>query len=67
MKGIYTPFNDYLDTIKEGEGKRYSSKKVLFAEEIIPLFSKENLSDWLDLGTQLDTVIANIKNWNPEN
>ena len=63
----YTPFDDYLDTIKEGEGKRYLSKKVLFAEEIIPLFSKENLSGWLDLGTQLDKVIENIKNWNHEN
>ena len=63
----YTPFDDYLDTIKEGEGKRYLSKKVLFAEEIIPLFSKENLSSWLDLGTQIDKVIENIKNGNHEN
>lgn len=64
---LYTPFDNYLDTIKEGEGKRYLSKKVLFAEEIIPLFSKENLSGWLDLGTQLDKVIGNIKSWNHEN
>ncbi|MGB2842775.1 MAG: ATP-binding protein [Halobacteriota archaeon] len=66
-RDIYTPFHDYLDTIKEGEGNRYSSKKVLFAAKIIPLFSKENLSDWLDLGTQIDKVIENIKRWNHEN
>ena len=62
----YVPLWDYLDTIKEGEGKRYLSKKPLFAENIRPFFTKEDLSGHLDLNTQLEQVVSKIKQWNPE-
>ena len=60
----YEPFSDYLESIKAGEGKRFFSKKVLFAEEIRSHLNKENLSTMLDLNDKIAELIIKIKKWN---
>lgn len=62
--GPYEPFNDYLEKIKSGEGGRFLSKKVLFAEEIRSHLNKENLSAVLDLNDKMNELIIRIKKWN---
>ena len=62
--GPYEPFNDYLEKIKLGEGGRFLSKKVLFAEEIRSHLNKENLSTMLDLNDKMNELIIKIKKWN---
>jgi len=61
----YQLFSDYLDKmIKKGEGKKFLSNKVLFAEKICPHLSKENLLPILDLEWRLNEVCKRIKKWN---
>ncbi len=62
--GEYEALSDYLDRINLGEGKRFLKKKVLFAANIIQFFTKENLSQTLDLKSKLNTVCSRIRNWN---
>ena len=62
--GPYEPFNEYLEKIKLGEGGRFLSKKVLFAEEIRSHLKKENLSTMLDLNDKMKELIIKIKKWN---
>ena len=62
--GEYEALSDYLDRINLGEGKRFLKKKVLFAANIIQYFTKENLSQTLDLKSKLNTVCSIIRNWN---
>lgn len=62
--GEYEALSDYLDRINLGEGKRFLKKKVLFAANIIQYFTKENLSQTLDLKSKLNTVCSRIRNWN---
>lgn len=60
----FQSFFDYLDNIKNGEGKKYESKKPLLAEKLITIMSKENMKDMLDLNQMMEMVIKNIKKWN---
>ena len=62
--GLYEPFNDYIEKIKSGEGDRFISKKVFFAEEIRSHLTKENLSTMIDLKEKMDELIIRIKKWN---
>lgn len=60
----YGSFSDYLDDIEGGEGKKFLSKKVLFAERISSHLSKENLTPILDLEDRLNEVCERIRRWN---
>ena len=63
--GQYQPFSDYLERmIKKGEGKKFLSNKVLFAEKICQHLSRENLIPILDLEERLNEVCKHIKKWN---
>ncbi|MGD2094875.1 MAG: AAA family ATPase [Phycisphaerales bacterium] len=60
----YQSFSDYLGGIKKGEGKRFLSNKVLFAEKVSSHFTKENLRNVLDLEERLNEVCERIRKWN---
>lgn len=60
----YQSFNDYLDHIKKGEGKKFLSNKVLFAERVCSHLTKENIKPVLDLEDRLNKVCKRIKVWN---
>lgn len=62
--GRYLSFSDYLDDIKKGEGKKFLSNKVLFAERVSSHLTKENLHPVLDLEERLKEVCNRIKRWN---
>lgn len=60
----YQLFNDYLEHIKRGEGKKFLSNKVLFAERVCSHLNKENIKPVLDLEERLNKVCKRIKRWN---
>ena len=60
----YDSFFDYLDKIIDREGSKYSGKKTLLAEKIIPHMTKENLSVMLDMDESMDRICSIIKSWN---
>ncbi|MCH7500078.1 MAG: ATP-binding protein [Nitrospinae bacterium] len=57
-------FFEYLDDIKQSEGKKYNGKKPLFAEKIIPHLTLENSRDILDLNEKMVEAIQHINRWN---
>lgn len=61
---LYEAFDSYLDNIKPGEGKKFLSNKVLFAEKIRPHLNKENLMTMHDFKNNMDKMIMRIKKWN---
>jgi hypothetical protein len=60
--GAFEPIEEYLDRIKEGDGKRFLRNKVLFAERINPTLQRSDL-DVLDLASRLDEVCQAIRSW----
>jgi len=60
----YQSFSDYLDQIEGGEGAKFLSNKVLFAERISRHLSKENIRPILDLEERLTQVCERIRKWN---
>ncbi|ENM5724768.1 AAA family ATPase [Vibrio mimicus] len=62
--GIYDNFFNYLDNLIDGEGRKYSNKKTLMAEKIIPFMEKENLSNMLDFANCMDRTCSSIRSWN---
>jgi putative ATP-dependent endonuclease of the OLD family len=62
--GLYETFWDYLDDIAPGEGKRYSDKKVVFAEKVRPYLEKQSLSATFDMEIKMAEIISRIKKWN---
>lgn len=64
LVGTYESFADYLDRIQRGEGKRFSSAKVVFAERICCLLQREDIEPILDLALRLDEACARIRKWN---
>ena len=61
----YQLFSDYLDKmIRKGEGKKFLSNKVLFAEKICPHLCREYLMPILDLEERLNEVCKHINKWN---
>ena len=55
---------DYLDKLEPEEGKKYSNKKVIFAEKIRPHLDKKNLGATFDMETRMAEIISRIKKWN---
>lgn len=60
----YNSFFELLDSIRAGEGTKYLAKKPLLAEKLVPLMSKENMSNILDLNERLIEVCDRISGWN---
>lgn len=57
-------FSEYLETIKEGEGKKFEDNKILFSKNISQFFTKDLLKDQLDLEKMMSSVVNKIKEWN---
>lgn len=62
--GQYENFADYLDKIKDGEGKRFLANKVKFASQILNNMDVADLSTRLDLKEKMTDVVKKIKIWN---
>jgi len=62
--GQYGNFADYLDEIKDGEGKRFSANKVKFASHISNHMDVADLSTRLDLQEKMTKIVKKIKIWN---
>lgn len=60
----YVNFSDYLETVKSGEGARFLRNKVLFAERVIPHFTRSDLEEVLDLKKQMNKACKRINDWN---
>lgn len=62
--GKYDDFEEYLDSIGSGEGKKFAKEKVLFAEKVckeLKMYSLERILDWK---TKISEVCQKIKIWN---
>lgn len=64
LPGEFEDFVEYLERIEAGTGKRFARNKVMFAEMMIPAFTKENIACQLDLNDRLTTAVAMIRKWN---
>lgn len=62
--GQFDKFDQYLNSLKAGEGERYLNNKVLFAENIVPNLNKEELQTVLDMQQKMNSVVTEIKKWN---
>lgn len=62
--GKFVKFDDYLNRLKSGEGKKYLNNKVLFAEKIIPNLTKVNLEVIMDIKERIEEAVVEIKRWN---
>lgn len=62
--GRYDNFFDYLNQLIDGEGTKFSSKKTLLAENIIPHMTRENLSTVLDINETMQRICTIIHIWN---
>jgi len=62
--GQYEAFFEYLDPILNDKGTCYSQNKPLLAEKISPYFTKQNISQVLDLTERLDSICQRIREWN---
>jgi hypothetical protein len=62
--GQYQDFFEYLDTLSDGTGQRFASKKPLLAEQLVPNMSGDNISEILDLAEMLENLCGTIRRWN---
>lgn len=62
--GKFSKFDEHLDRLKSGVGKKYLNNKVLFAEKIIPTLTRENLENILDIKEKIEMAVSEIKRWN---
>jgi putative ATP-dependent endonuclease of the OLD family len=60
----YQDFFDYLDGVEPKKGIYYRGKKPMLAEQLSPYFTKESLSETLDLREKLDDLCTRIRKWN---
>lgn len=60
----FADFAQYLSRIKAGEGKRFESKKALFADRISRHITKYNARSILDLEKRMSEVVRRIRKWN---
>jgi putative ATP-dependent endonuclease of OLD family len=60
----YECFFDYLDRLQKFEGKKYSKKKSLLAEKVVPFMTLDSMSTSLDLNDRMQEICAEIKKWN---
>lgn len=60
----FESFFKYLDKGKKGLNKKYSIKKPLFAEKILPFMTKDNMCSVLDLDEKMIEICQRISSWN---
>lgn len=60
----YGSFFAHLDSIADGVGTKYNSKKPLLAEKIAPHMTMENLAGVLDMDKNMRKVCDAIRSWN---
>ncbi len=60
----YENFFEHLETLIPGEGEKYSAKKPLLAESIVPFMTKENMPEILDIDSCTESVCDSIRKWN---
>ena len=61
--GQYQEFSEYINSIKNGEGKTFLNNKVLYAEKVCQNFTKEDIIA-LDLTERIKEVCNRIESWN---
>lgn len=57
-------FDELLDSIRPGEGKKFLRNKIKFAQEISDTFYLQDLESTLDLKDKMNILIEEIKSWN---
>lgn len=62
--GQYDCFFDYLDGFLKKEGTKYSKKKSLLAEKLVPHMTLDNMKNVLDLNEKMTIVCNEIRHWN---
>jgi hypothetical protein len=60
----YEDFFDYLNTVSADEGKRYSKRKSLLAEKLVPYMTKQNICEQPSLASHLKKLCEAIVQWN---
>lgn len=60
----YGDFFEYLNDVSEDQGKYYSSRKSLLAENLAPYMTKNALGAVHDLGEKLEELCVTIRKWN---
>jgi putative ATP-dependent endonuclease of the OLD family len=55
---------NFLDQLSPGEGRRFERNKVMFAESMIPLIQRNDLTNCLDLEARALQASAEIARWN---
>lgn len=62
--GQYEDVFEYLERVRAGTGKHFARNKVLFAERVNPLLTREHLQSTLDLQHRLTQSVNLIRRWN---
>lgn len=60
----YQKIDDFLDLIKNNEGKRFLRDKISFAHKIMLNAKKTDFENTLDLDRKMKAMIKEIKKWN---
>jgi putative ATP-dependent endonuclease of OLD family len=64
VPGDYDDFQEFLERLKKGEGKKFARNKVLFAETIVPFMTVENWAPVLDVGEKVMRASKEVAKWN---
>lgn len=60
----YGDFSEFLDGLKDSEGKRFLRNKVLYAEQICPHITVEDMAGIFDLKAKINEACNRIRSWN---
>ncbi len=60
----HTDIGNYLDKLRQGESKRFERDKGAFAEKVLPLVTKDEMANSLDLKMRMEEVCKAIRKWN---
>lgn len=64
LLGQFDDLQQFLESHRLGEGKRFERNKVLFAQNVTQYMDFETLTTVLDLGEKLERAYNLIKKWN---
>lgn len=62
--GQYDSFFDHIDSLSQGEGSKYFSRKSLLAEKLLVHMNINNMREALDLDEKIQGLCACIRDWN---
>lgn len=60
----FQDIKEFLNNIEAGLGKKFESNKVKYAKDFINSMTKNNCSGILDLSSNMEKLISNIRSWN---